>query len=150
VVGDGPYHRAFHHHAFKRNLHHRIVFTGYVDHWKLKYIYAEAEVFVFPSISETQGLVTIEAMASGTPVVAVGEMGTYFVMQGDNGGFMVPNRADDFAARVLELLADPDLRIRKAREALAYAEKWSISAMADKMAGVYQGLLNRKKEVQSS
>jgi 1,2-diacylglycerol 3-alpha-glucosyltransferase len=145
VVGDGPYRRAFHHLAFKRNLHHKILFTGYVDHWKLKYIYAEADVFVFPSISETQGLVTVEAMACGTPVVAVGEMGTYFVMRGDNGGFMVPNQADVFAARVLELLENPALRAAKSADALVFARRWSIDSMAKSLVAVYERLLARPR-----
>jgi glycosyltransferase involved in cell wall biosynthesis len=84
-------------------------------------------------------------MASGTPVVAVGEMGTVFVMQGDNGGFMVPNDPDSFASRVIQLLQDAELRQRKAAEALAYAERWSITAMAERLVGVYERVLARRK-----
>jgi glycosyltransferase involved in cell wall biosynthesis len=83
-------------------------------------------------------------MASGTPVVAVGEMGTISVMRGDNGGFMVANDAGVFASRVLELLHDPQLRRRKAEEALRFAQGWSISAMAGKLEQVYRRVLDRR------
>lgn len=143
MVGDGPYRKTFAHLVHMRGLQEHFIFTGYIDHWKIKYFYSEAEVFTFPSISETQGMVTVEAMACKTPVVAVGEMGTFFVMGGDNGGFMVPNDADAFAHRVIELLADNELRERKANEAYNFAQGWSINKMTQKLLGLYDGLLNR-------
>ncbi len=145
MVGDGPYRHAFHRVVFRRNLQHHFLFTGFVDHFKLKYLYSQSRVFVFPSVSETQGLVTVEAMASGTPVVAVGEMGTYYVMQGDNGGFMVPNDYRHFADKVLLLLENPELREQKSQEALQYAKKWASDKMTSTLVGVYQSVITRNK-----
>jgi len=65
---------------------------------------AAADVFVFPSVTETQGVVLIETMAAGTLVVAVESPGPVDVLA-EGGGMLVPAREDAFAEVVLELLA---------------------------------------------
>jgi glycosyltransferase involved in cell wall biosynthesis len=100
--------------------------------------YAISTIFVFPSLTETQGLVTIEAMLSGTPVVAIGEMGTIMVMGGNNGGFMVKNDPDEFARRVFDLLEDQDLYQRKILEAKSHAKAWTIDSLTEKLIQIYR------------
>jgi glycosyltransferase involved in cell wall biosynthesis len=114
------------------------VFTGYLPRKDLALCYTISEIFVFPSLTETQGLVTLEAMLSGTPVVAIGEMGTIMVMGGDNGGFMVKNDPVEFTGRVLELLGDDDLQRRKSEEARLHARAWSIEELTVKLVDIYQ------------
>jgi glycosyltransferase involved in cell wall biosynthesis len=114
------------------------VFTGYFPRKDLALCYSIAEIFVFPSLTETQGLVTLEAMSSGTPVVAIGEMGTIMVMGGDNGGFMVKNNAGEFTRRVLELLEDEGLRRCKSEEARRHASSWSLEEQTVKLVHIYQ------------
>jgi glycosyltransferase involved in cell wall biosynthesis len=106
----------------------------------LALIYRISEVFLFPSLTDTQGLVTLEAMFSGTPVVAIGALGTLMVMGGNNGGFMVKNDAAEFTERVLALLGDPDLRSRKSAEARLHARSWSIEELAKKLVDSYKPL----------
>ena len=142
MVGDGPYRKTFAHLVHMRGLQDHFIFTGFIDHWKIKYFYSDADVFTFPSITETQGMVTVEAMACRTPVVAVGEMGTFFVMGGDNGGYLVPNDAKAFAKRVIELLSDNVLRESKAIEAYNFAQGWSINRMTKKLLDLYSGLIS--------
>jgi hypothetical protein len=77
-------------------------------------------------------------MLSGTPVVAIGEMGTAMVMGGDNGGFMVKNDREEFTGRVLELLGDADLYRRKALEARHHAMAWSIDSLTKKLEAIYR------------
>ncbi|TFG82525.1 MAG: glycosyltransferase family 4 protein, partial [Spirochaetales bacterium] len=89
LIGDGPYKRILLERAAALGLADHIHTPGYMERAELRLAYGTADVFVFPSKTETQGLTTIEAMMSGTPVVAIGEMGTRDVMQGDNGGYMV-------------------------------------------------------------
>jgi glycosyltransferase involved in cell wall biosynthesis len=125
----------------KYNLTRHCVFTGYLARGDLALTYAVSEIFVFPSLTETQGLVTIEAMLSGVPVVAIGEMGTIEVMGGDNGGFMVKNDPEEFTARVFDLLENKDLYNQKAAEAKAHAQSWTIDAMTGKLEIIYRGVL---------
>jgi glycosyltransferase involved in cell wall biosynthesis len=137
-AGSGPDLDYFKEEAKKNGLEDNCVFTGYVERRDLALIYRISEVFLLPSLTDTQGLVTLEAMFSGTPVVAIGALGTLMVMGGDNGGFMVKNDADEFTSRVLDLLGDADLRKRKSAEARMHACSWSIEELAKKLAVFYK------------
>jgi glycosyltransferase involved in cell wall biosynthesis len=86
-------------------------------------------------------------MLSGVPVVAVGERGTVNVMRGDNGGFMVPNNADIFARRILDLLDGEDLYKKKASDALLYGKNWTIDIMVKRLESIYnEAAADYKKE----
>ena len=138
LVGDGPYRSVLQKRSVDMGLKDSCLFTGYMPREELPSIYAMADIFVFPSKTETQGLVTIESMLCGTPVVAIGEMGTADVMAGDNGGFMVKDNLEDFTARVLQLLDDDALRAAKSAEALEYAQRWTVEGMTDKLEVLYR------------
>lgn len=140
-VGDGPQRGSLHHRAVQKGLDKNIHFTGYIPREEMKHWYSLSDVFVFPSVTETQGLVTIESMLCGTPVVAIGEMGTREVMAGDNGGFMVSDSPEEFSQKVEALLQDRDLWTRKSQEALNYAQGWTIEAQAGKLVNAYRTLL---------
>ena len=141
VAGNGPYFETFKSLIFHRNLRESVLLLGYVDHQELKHLYALADVFTFASVTETQGLVTIEAMMCGTPAVAVGKMGTKEVMAGDNGGFMVEEDVSAFSDAVLRLLKDRELYQRKSAEALAYAQNWTAGKMAKRIETLYEQVL---------
>ena len=121
-----------------------ICFAGYRERNVLAYFYHLADVFVFPSCTETQGLVTVEAMRASVPVVAIGEMGTLDVMQGDHGGFMVKNDVDEFAARVMDLLSDKVLHAQKSNEAREWSEKWSMDYLTPKLESSYKKAIEIK------
>lgn len=138
AAGNGPDLPYFIEEAEEIGIGRKCLFTGYLDRKDLSLLYTLASVFVFPSCSETQGLVTIEAMLSGIPVVAIGEMGTVHVMGGDNGGFMVKHDENEFAGRVIQLLDDTDLHAKKAAEAKAHAQDWTIDTMTVRLESIYE------------
>jgi 1,2-diacylglycerol 3-alpha-glucosyltransferase len=138
LVGGGPYADELQALAHERGIAGSVFFTGYIPGADLIYFYRLADVFVFPSKTETQGLVTVEAMLSGLPVVAIGEMGTIDVMQGDNGGFMVAEDPVLFAQRVHQLLSDSELHRIKSDQARKWGKKWSISALTPLLVSCYQ------------
>jgi len=140
VVGGGPYQPHVEAELAKRGLRDRAVFAGYLPREKVKHAFALADIFMFASKTETQGLVTVEAMSVGTPVVAVGEMGTRDVMSGDNGVFMMKEEVGPFAARVHELLNDPALYVSKSAEARRHSRRFSSSVLAEQMAGIYRSV----------
>ncbi|MCI0570293.1 MAG: glycosyltransferase [Myxococcaceae bacterium] len=140
VVGDGPYRAELEARLVARGLRDRCVFTGYLPRDRVKHAFALADVFMFASKTETQGLVTVEAMSLGTPVVAIGEMGTRDVMNGDNGGFMMREEVGPFADRVSELLSDPALHAAKSAEAMSYAKRWTSCVLTERLVGVYQSV----------
>ncbi len=141
IAGNGPYFDTFKTLVAHRSLSHAVLCLGYVDHQELKHLYALADVFTFASVTETQGLVTIEAMMCGTPAVAVGKMGTKEVMAGDNGGFMVEEDVTAFSNAVLRLLQDPVLYKVKSAEAMEYAQKWTAGTMAKRIETMYEQVL---------
>ncbi len=145
VVGNGPELPLFQAEAEELGIAGDCIFTGYLDRTDLSLVYGMATIFVFPSLTETQGLVTIEAMLSGTPVVAIGEMGTITVMGGDNGGFMVKNDPVEFTDRVIQLLSDPDLYCAKVEEAYEHAKSWTIGTMSVRLEQIYRDTLFRYK-----
>ncbi len=144
IAGEGPARASLEELVRSRGLERQILFVGFVPHDQLKGLYSLADVFVFASKVESQGLVVLEAMRCGLPVVAIGKMGTREVMGGSNGGFMVDDDKDEFLAAVTMLLDDPDLRDRKRTEALAHATKWTMRAQAEKMERFYRLVLRWK------
>lgn len=137
-VGNGPYLEELKELAENQNLTDSVFFTGYIPGEDLIYFYRMASVFTFPSKTETQGLVTVEAMLSGLPVVAIGKLGTIDVMQGDNGGFMVKDDVNEFAQKVQLLLEDQNLRKEKSLEAKSWGAKWKISSLTPKLVECYE------------
>lgn len=148
-VGGGPYLNELKESVKSRGLEKSVFFTGYIDGNDLVYFYKLASVFTFPSKTETQGLVTVEAMLSALPVVAIGEMGTADVMQGDNGGFMVKDDEDEFSQKTLELLQDSGLHKKKSEQALEWGSKWKISSLTPRLLECYQKAISICKERES-
>ena len=146
IVGGGPELESLKKRAEELKLMKNICFTGYQNRDDLAYFYKLSDVFVFPSVTETQGLVTIEAMMGGVPVVAIGEMGTVDVMQGDNGGFMVNHNVEEFSSRVLDLLADKDLHKQKSEEALVWSKKWSLPDLTKNLVDYYNEAIEIRKQ----
>jgi glycosyltransferase involved in cell wall biosynthesis len=142
AAGSGPYLETFQANVETRGLGNCVVYAGHVDRDSLKHLYTLADVFTFASVTETQGLVTIEAMMCGTPAVAIGKMGTTVVMGGDNGGYMVDHDVEAFSLAVLKLLGDPVLYKAKSKEARAHASLWTAHAMAQRIEDFYRQVLS--------
>ena len=140
-----PYLESFKTNVAARKLEADVLCLGYVNRSELKHLYTLADVFTFASVTETQGLVTIEAMMCGTPAVAIGKMGTKEVMAGDHGGFMVDEDPDAFSVAVLKLLTDPVLYEAKSAEAKAYSQNWTATRMAKRIETLYEQVVRDYK-----
>ncbi len=113
-------------------------FIGYLDRaTELPDCYAAGDAFVFASRTETQGLVLLEAMAQGTPVVSTAELGTRSILTPGCGAFVVPEDEAAFAQAVAEALAlsKDDAKRGQLR---AHAESWASQAMARRLIGFYE------------
>jgi glycosyltransferase involved in cell wall biosynthesis len=121
-----------------------VLFVGYMERFTtLPDCYHAADVFVFASRTETQGLVLLEAMAQGTPVVSTAVMGTVDVLTGAHGAVVVPEDEQLFAAAVAELLHDRERRARLSVLAREDARRWASAAMAEKLVAVYAGVIEQ-------
>ena len=115
------------------------VFTGYLRGHELAEAYASADIFCFPSTTETLGFAGLEAMASGVPVVGARAGGIPHLFTDGVEGFLVePHDAADFTARVHQLAEDPELRARMGAAARAEAEKYSWLAATQALVGFYE------------
>ena len=103
-------------------------FCDAVEHSKIRKYYALSDLFVFPSVTETQGLVTTESLYLGIPVVAVSALGTKTVLKGNKGGFLVDENDVEFAEKVNLLLDNKDIYEQKREEALERGKSLSFSA----------------------
>ena len=141
IAGEGPARPALQHLVEREGLSADVRFVGYLDRERtLLDCYAAAQVFVFASRTETQGLVLLEAMAQGAAVVSTAELGTRSVLQAASGARVVGERIEEFSAAVVELLSDAPLRERLAEQGRAYAHSWSSVALARRLAGIYADL----------
>ncbi|MEB4591435.1 glycosyltransferase [Candidatus Thiothrix sp. Deng01] len=142
IAGEGPAEKALHAQVKRGGLQQQVKFVGYLRRdGDLQACYKAADVFVFASRTETQGLVLIEAMACGTPVVSTAVLGTRDVIGAGQGGLVAPEDAEGFAAQVERLLQDKVLHAQKTEEALAYAASWSHTAQAEKLVVFYQQVM---------
>ena len=142
MIGDGPSRLSFLEEAQAAGLGDLVHAPGYLPRDQLRMVYSLASVFVFPSMTETQGLTTIEAMMCGTPVVGIGVLGTKDVMQGDNGGFLLPDdKPEPFADAVIRLLGDSHIRRAKSHEARLWAGRFSVRATTDSLLEHYKECL---------
>jgi glycosyltransferase involved in cell wall biosynthesis len=145
IVGDGLEREELENLCKERGLLDYCLFTGYFDRRDLGLMYHLANIFVFPSLTETQGLVTLEAMYSGIPVVAIGSMGTIMVMGGDNGGFMVKHDKAEFTSRVLQLLDNDELYKQKSEEAMQHSKSWMVDTLVLKLEEIYKLTIEKYK-----
>jgi glycosyltransferase involved in cell wall biosynthesis len=138
ISGEGPAVRHLRKLTSRLGLGGHVLFVGYQERTQaLLDCYRAGDVFVFASRTETQGLVLLEAMALGVPVVAAAILGTKDILDSGKGALVAELREDDFAAKIVTLLEDKALRERLSREAQDYAREWAARRMAERMAEFY-------------
>ncbi len=138
LVGGGPTLDDLRKLAKRLEIDHKVTFTGMVPFEQVVDELSLADLFIFSSTSETQGLVVLEAMAAGLPVVMVeSEALLYFVNPGQDC-IVAPEKENDMAAAILSLIKDPDRLRAMGKAARANAEKYSIPALTTRLLDVYQ------------
>lgn len=146
IAGEGPAMPALKERVGALGLHGAVHFVGYLDRSReLPDCYAAADVFVFASRTETQGLVLLEAMAAGLPVIALAAMGTVDILAPGRGGIAAPDDSQGFGELLGDTLNSPAVWRRLREEAPAYAAEWSDTAMADRLAALYASLPARRQ-----
>jgi glycosyltransferase involved in cell wall biosynthesis len=144
LAGDGPDRKSLQNQAWNQGLGANVCYCGYLTHRELIPAYYAADLFVFASLTETQGIVLTEAMACGTPAVAISALGVIDIMESGKGGFLVREDVEEFTDVVLQLLRNRQLYEKKSREALENAKLWSLEAGVSKLLGFYRELLESR------
>ncbi|NJR39800.1 MAG: glycosyltransferase family 1 protein [Leptolyngbyaceae cyanobacterium CSU_1_4] len=141
LVGDGPYRLELEKHFADTPTH----FVGYMTGELLASAFASADAFIFPSRTETLGLVLLEAMAAGCPVIAANAGGIPdIVSDGVNGYLFDPQDEGGAIAATHRLLDRADERKTLRHNARAEAERWGWSAATRQLQGFYQAVLEER------
>ncbi|MCO6413256.1 MAG: glycosyltransferase [Thiogranum sp.] len=142
IAGEGPARRALQRQVARLKLNDNVVFVGYLQRGQpLWDCYAAGDAFVFASRTETQGLVLLEALALGVPVISTAELGTYDVLKDCAGAVLAEPRVADFTASVLRLLDNRDLRLQLGSRGRLDAARWSVESTSCALVGYYEALL---------
>ena len=139
IAGEGPALPSLRALVKSHHIEKNVQFIGYLDRaTELNSCYKSADVFVFASKSETQGLVILEAMAQGTPVVAIAELGTASILIEGQGALISTENESEFVQKVHSLLINPQRRQQLSESARKYAQqKWSAATQAERMVKYY-------------
>lgn len=123
----------------------KVIFTGFVP--QIKDYYAASDIYVFPTTYEPFGITTLEAMASGLPVIISKLAGSAEIIQDGREGVLLNNPRDskEIAEKINLLINNKDLRIKMAENAYKTAQKYSWEEVARKTLEVYQEVLNEEK-----
>ncbi|UCH49329.1 MAG: glycosyltransferase [Betaproteobacteria bacterium] len=144
IAGEGPALPRLRREVAKMKLDDNVLFIGYLDRAReLPGCYAAADAFVFASRTETQGLVLLEAMALGVPVISLAVMGTCDIVNARRGALVPRDNESDFASSIVKLAGDDELRLRLAREAREYAREWKSGVIAGKLVDLYEQVVDR-------
>jgi D-inositol-3-phosphate glycosyltransferase len=128
------------------DVHDVVAFLGAKDQDRLPNYYAAAEMVVMPSHYESFGMVALEAMAMGRPVIVSGVGGLAFLVQDGMNGFHVPSRDPEaLAERIFDLLVDSACREVMGRQARRDARKYAWPNIADRIVQVYESLVPNPK-----
>ncbi len=147
LAGRGSLHDSLKRKAARMGLGGSVIFSGYMEEEALKDAYGACDLFVLPSTVEPFGIVVVEAMASGRPVVCTDSGGVREVVADGVNGFLVPPRDPRaLADSICQLLSDADLRERMGREGRRIArEKFGWKAISLKTKRLYEEALALKK-----
>ena len=142
ITGEGPAEQSLRQQVQALGIEKNVQFIGYLDrNTELNACYKAADIFVFASKSETQGLVLLEAMAQGTPVVAIAELGTASILIEGQGAHIATENEIVFADKINDLLNNTLARSILGDVGKSYALKhWSAQTKAEQMLNFYHAV----------
>src|SRR6185503_19688748 len=146
LVGDGPERKSLEDLAKELGIRKYVTFTGSLSFSEIPSYMKAANLFGFASVTETQGLATLEAMAAGLPVVAIEASGTRDILKHGQQGYLVENDPEALAAGIRKLLSNPDRLQRFAEAANKRAQSFNIEQLTEKLLEVYERAIYAKKK----
>ena len=147
IAGDGPALKGLQQRARTLHIEDRVIFVGYLNRTReLPDCYAAADLFVFPSKTETQGLVLLEALAMGIPAFGIPAMGAAEILRPGRGTVCAPNNMSEFGAMMVQLLADKPRLLRLSAEAKVFAGEWAAPERARQLANLYRDMSHPRRE----
>lgn len=137
LAGDHEYRSQLVKLAKKLDILDRVVFTGFIPRKNVGNIYALANIFAFPSITDTQGMVLHEAANAGLPIVMLDPKVTEVVKNNVNG-LVVNNSEKAFSAALIKLLSNSNLAVQMGQKSKQIVKKYSAKSQAQKVIELYE------------
>jgi len=145
IVGNGPAMDELKQLARTLKVEEDVIFAGTISYEEIQHYYKMAYVFTIASTTETFGIVTIEALASGVPVVAVKAPGAADILTDAVDGLLVDDNVEKIANALEKIIKEPELREKLSRGALKTSEKYSINTISEVMLNLYREVIEIKK-----
>lgn len=145
IVGNGPARDELIHLVQVLGVEEEVIFCGEVNYEEIRYYYKIADVFTMASASESFGIVTIEALASGLPVLAVKAPGAMDILTDGFDGLLTDDNIEHFAKSLEKIIRDPELRERLSKGALKTSAKYSINMISERMLNLYREIIAIQK-----
>lgn len=142
MIGDGPERKHLEEVCSRLGIEKEVVFLGNVENRQIKNYHAACDLFLFTSKSETQGIVVLEAMAAGNPVVAVDAAGVRDVVRTKENGMLTPENTESFAKAAEQALCSPGLYAALQKGAEKTAAEYAESVVAARAERHYLQALN--------
>ena len=152
IVGDGPERNNLEKLTKKLSLKKEVVFAGFIGREDIPRVYADADLFVFASTTETQGLVVSEALASGVPCVVIDDPAFEGIVAKRYNGLVTKNTVEDFSTQVIRLLKDMKLISKFSENSKNFAStNLTAKKQAEELIKVYRSAiqLNKLKKTQT-
>lgn len=151
IVGEGFLEGKLKKLSKKLGIADRVIFTGRVSEEDLPLAFSTSDVFVLPSLVELQGMVVLEAMASGKPVIiADSKISASPELVEGNGFLFIPNNSEDLSKKIIKILQDSRLRRRMGERSLAIAKRHDITKMAKRHELVYKHYITKLQKVKDN
>lgn len=148
LIGDGPQRKELRKKADAFGMKEEIIFVGRVPNQEIKNYCHASDLFLFPSLSETQGIVLLESMAAGTPVIALKATGTEDVVINGINGYMTEVSEIDFVLKLMDILEKKEIDILR-QGAFETAQKYDCEKIAHDAEAIYrQAIWNRWEKEQ--
>jgi glycosyltransferase involved in cell wall biosynthesis len=145
IVGQGKEEKSLKELVRQLHVQQLITFTGYLPENDLPNIYKVADIFVMPSIAELQSLVTMEAMASGLPIIGAQAVALpHLIFNNENGFLFTPGNAKDLADKIYKILTNPKLREKMGEKSKEIIQTHDIEQVTNTFEQTYMKLIKRK------
>lgn len=144
IIGDGPYKKNLEQLAHRLKINKKTTFTGFVDAKVKGNILKSADVFVFPSLTDTQGISVLEAAANGLPIILVDRGITDALKEGQNG-FYAQNDPHNLAKKIERVLSDKKLRAKFSKNSKIFVKKYTASKLTRELLAFYKKVIDDKK-----
>lgn len=144
IVGEGSFRPELEALVKELSLEESVIFTGLLDKEGMIAHYQASDIFVFASLTETQGLVAVEAMAAGLPVVAVKASGIEDMIKSGQDGILTDNQEENFADNASKLIENAELRQKMAASARRNAQEFCIEPWVARVVNMYKEVIAKK------